>query len=164
VTSKIAVSSPLDAATARRVSRDLIRFVKLLKAARAHAPRVHPEVEAAAYPALFNLAEGERRVSALAESIHSDISTTSRQVSTLAGHGLLEKLADPDDGRAQVVRLTAAGEELVATIHRQSAEWFQGLLDGWTVQEATEFADGLEHFIASLEASLAAPARRASSH
>lgn len=162
MTSKIAVSSPLDAATARRVSRDLIRFVKLLKAARAHAPRVHPEVEAAAYPALFNLAEGERRVSALAESIHSDISTTSRQVSTLAGHGLLEKLSDPEDGRAQVVRLTPAGQELVGTIHRQSTQWFQDLLEGWTAQEAQELAAGLEHFIASLEASLAAPSRRTS--
>ena len=146
------------------MSRDLIRFVKLLKAARAHAPRVHPEVEAAAYPALFNLAEGERRVSALAESIHSDISTTSRQVSTLAGHGLLEKLADPDDGRAQVVRLTAAGQELVATIHQQGATWFQGLLEGWTAQEASDFAAGLEHFTAALEDSLAARARRAPSH
>jgi DNA-binding MarR family transcriptional regulator len=159
-----APSSPLDAATAQRVSTNLVRFVKLLKAARAQAPLVHPEVESVAYPALFNLAEGERRVSALAEAIHSDISTTSRQVSTLAGHGLLEKLADPEDGRAQVVRLTPAGQELFATIPQQGAAWFQGLLDGWTVQAAADFAAGLEHFIASLEDSLAARSRRASSH
>jgi DNA-binding MarR family transcriptional regulator len=157
-------SSPLDAATAQRVSTNLVRFVKLLKAARAQAPQAHPEVESAAYPALFNLAEGERRVSALAEAIHSDISTTSRQVSTLARHGLLEKLADPEDGRAQVVRLTPAGQELVATIHQQGAAWFQRLLDGWTAQEATDFAAGLEHLTASLEDSLAARSRRASSH
>jgi DNA-binding MarR family transcriptional regulator len=159
-----ASASALDPATARRVGADLVRFVKLLKAARAQAPRLHPEVESAAYPALFNLAEGERRVSALADCIHSDISTTSRQVSTLAGHGLLEKLSDPEDGRAQVVRLTPAGQELVAAIHRQSTEWFQELLDGWTAQEAGEFAAGLEHFIASLEASLAARSRRSPSH
>lgn len=157
-----AQAAALDRAVAERVAKDLVRFVKLLKAARGHAPRVHPEVEPAAYPALFNLAEGERRISALAEAIHSDISTTSRQVSTLARHGLLEKLSDPEDGRAQVVRLTDAGHGLVGDVHRQGTEWFQGLLEGWTAQEASDFAAGLEHFMASLEASLAAPSRRTS--
>ena len=56
----------LDRATTERVSLDLVRLVKLLKAVRLHAPRLHPAVDTMAYPVLFNLAAEERRVSALA--------------------------------------------------------------------------------------------------
>ena len=150
--------APLDRATAERVSVDLIRLVKLIKAVRQHAPRIHPAVDTAAYPLLFNLAgQGELRVSALAECTHSDISTTSRQVSTLVGHGLLEKVTDPEDGRAQVVRLSARGQELLGRIKTERAAWFQQLLDGWTADDATAFADHLERFIGALERFRALP-------
>jgi DNA-binding MarR family transcriptional regulator len=145
-------SSPtLDRATAERVSVGLVRLVKLLKAVRQHAPRVHPAVDTTAYPLLFNLAAEPRRVSALAECIHSDISTTSRQVSTLVGHGVLEKLSDPEDGRAQVVSLSDEGRKLLAAIHEQRSAWFAELLDGWSAEDASTFAGHLERFTAALE-------------
>ncbi|MFC8504260.1 MarR family winged helix-turn-helix transcriptional regulator [Pedococcus sp. NPDC057267] len=143
----------LDRATTERVSLDLVRLVKLLKAVRQHAPRMHPAVDTMAYPVLFNLAHEERRVSALAECVHSDISTTSRQVSSLVSHGLLEKVSDPEDGRAQVVRLSPAGHDLLARIQEQRSAWFEQLLEGWTAQEASQFADHLERFTAALERS-----------
>src|SRR4051794_35740785 len=40
------------------------------------------------------------RVSALAEVLHSDVSTVSRQVSTLVDLGFVRRGPDPDDGRA----------------------------------------------------------------
>ena len=62
---------------------DLIRVVKLLHHARQQSPRAHPQVDPMAYPLLFNLKVAPMRVSALAEVLHSDVSTVSRQVSTL---------------------------------------------------------------------------------
>jgi len=150
-------SSPLDRATAERVSVDLVRLVKLLKAIRQRAPRLHPAVDTLAHPLLFNLAQGERRVSALAECIHSDISTTSRQVSTLVGHGLLEKVSDPGDRRAQVVRLSPEGHDLLSRLQQERVAWFEQVLEGWTTEEAGAFADQLERFTAALERSRPLP-------
>ncbi|NNM47342.1 MarR family transcriptional regulator [Knoellia koreensis] len=144
--------SPLDRATAERVSLDLVRLVKLVKVVRMRAPRIHPAIDTMAYPLLFNLAQEELRVSALAERIHSDISTTSRQVTTLVGHGLLEKVSDPEDGRAQVVRLSPDGLALLEQVKAQRLAWFRELLADWTPEEASRFADDLERFTATLEA------------
>lgn len=144
---------PIDRETAQRVSFGLIRLMKLMQAVRQHAPRIHPAVDATAYPVLFNLAAEPRRVSALADCVHSDVSTVSRQVSSLVGHGLLEKVSDPDDGRAQVVRLSEEGQSLLADIVQQRTEWFRALMDDWTPQEASDFAACLERFGAALEAS-----------
>jgi DNA-binding MarR family transcriptional regulator len=143
----------LDRTTAERVSLGLIRVTKLMHAARQHAPRIHPAVDATAYPILFNLAAEPRRVSVLADCIHSDVSTVSRQVSTLVGHGLLEKVSDPDDGRAQVVRLSKEGQSLLAGLAQQRTEWFRTLMDTWTAEEAIGFAACLERFGEALEAS-----------
>jgi DNA-binding MarR family transcriptional regulator len=119
---------------------------------RQHAPRLHPAVDSAAYPVLFHLAAEPRRVSALADCVHSDVSTVSRQVSTLVTHGLLEKVTDPDDRRAQVVRLSDEGQALLARIQQYRHEWFTALLQGWTTEEASDFADHLERFGSTLQA------------
>jgi DNA-binding MarR family transcriptional regulator len=144
-------STPLDRVTAERVSLGLIRVMKLMQAMRQHAPRIHPVVDAAAYPVLFHLAAEPRRVSALAECVHSDVSTVSRQVTTLVGHGLLEKVSDPEDGRAQVVRLSDEGQTLLAEIHTQRNAWFASLMEDWTDSEADQFAEHLERFASNLE-------------
>ena len=140
----------LDRATAERVSLGLIRVMKLMQALRQHAPRQHPAVDTAAYPVLFTLAAEPQRVSSLAELVHSDVSTVSRQVTTLAAHGLLEKVSDPEDGRAQVVRLSAEGEALVARIQHTRNEWFATLLADWDHEDAADFAAHLERFGATL--------------
>jgi DNA-binding MarR family transcriptional regulator len=141
----------LDRQTAERVSVGLIRLMKLLQAMRQHAPRIHPAVDATAYPILFNLAAEPRRVSVLAEVVHSDVSTVSRQVSTLEGHGLVDKVSDPADGRAQVVQLSDEGIRLLAGIQQQRTEWFRELMGEWTPEEASDFAGYLERFGADLE-------------
>lgn len=141
----------LDRETADRVSLGLVRLMKLLQSMKLHAPRLHPAVDATAYPLLFNLLAEPHRVSALAELIHSDISTVSRQVSTLVSHGLLEKVSDPDDGRAQVVRLSAEGHTLLTAIQQQRNEWFRELMDDWTPDQASDFAAHLERFGSALE-------------
>ncbi|WP_392543963.1 MarR family winged helix-turn-helix transcriptional regulator [Oryzobacter telluris] len=139
---------------------DLIRVVKLLHVVRQHAPRQHPQVDPMAYPLLFNLKTGPLRVSALAEVLHSDVSTVSRQVSTLVDLGFVTRGPDPDDGRAQALTLTAEGEGLLVAIRDNRDEWIRGLLADWDDDDVATFSTHLRHFASNLEASLADITRR----
>ena len=139
---------------------DLVRVVKLLHHARQQAPRRHPQVEPMAYPLLFNLLAGPLRVSALAEAIHSDVSTVSRQVSTLVDLGFVTRGPDPDDRRAQALTLTDEGTALLHAIRDDRDRWLQGLLADWDDDDVVSFSRHLRHFASDLEASLPTPPRR----
>ena len=141
----------LDSAT--RLNAELVRVIKLFHSMRQHAPKLHPGVEPASYPILFNLIDEPRRVSLLAECVLSDVSTVSRQVTTLVSHGLLDNVADPQDGRACMVSLSAEGTELVQRLITGRAEWFRETLKDWEPAEAEAFGDFLERFAASVEVS-----------
>jgi len=139
--------------TATRLSTELVRVMKLFQSMRQHAPKLHPGVEPASYPILFNLAEEPRRVSLLADCVHSDVSTVSRQVTMLVSHGLLDKVADPLDGRAYMVSLSAEGAELVERLKAGRGEWFRQMLQDWDPADAEAFHRHLERFASSFEAS-----------
>lgn len=139
--------------SATRLSTDLVRVVKMFQSLRQHAPKLHPGVEPASYPILFNLVDGPRRVSLLADCVHSDVSTVSRQVTMLVSHGLLEKVADSQDGRAFVVSLSTEGVDLVERLKTSRGEWFCRMLHDWDPADAEAFGDYLERFAASFDAS-----------
>ena len=133
---------------------ELIRVVKLLHHARQQSPRAHPQVDPMAYPLLFNLKAAPMRVSALAELLHSDISTVSRQVSTLVDLGFVVRGPDPDDGRAQVLSVTDEGTRLLIAIREGRDRWLKGLLGDWSDDDVTSFSTHLRHFASDLEASI----------
>ena len=139
--------------TASQLSMSLVRVMKLFTSMRQHAPRLHPGVDATAYPILFNLVDGPRRVSAVADCVHSDVSTVSRQVSALVSHNLVEKLPDPDDGRATILSLTPTGKELLDRLTAQRSEWFRTMLHDWDPAEAEAFIVSLDRFAVACEAS-----------
>jgi MarR family transcriptional regulator, 2-MHQ and catechol-resistance regulon repressor len=67
--------------------------------------------------ALETLVEhGPQRLSALAERLFLDKSTTSRVVSSLVRKGYVEQRADAKDGRATTLRATRQGQRLCARI------------------------------------------------
>ena len=127
--------------------------MKLFQSLRHHTPKRHPGVVPASYPILFNLVDEPRRVSLLADCIHSDVSTVSRQVTMLVSHGLLDKVADPQDGRAFTVSLSAEGAELVGRVKAARGEWFRQMLHDWEPADAEAFKGYLERFAVSFEAS-----------
>jgi DNA-binding MarR family transcriptional regulator len=108
---------------------------------------------------LFCLSGTPLRVSAVADSIHSDVSTVSRQVSHLVQHGLLLKIGDPDDGRAQLLSLSPAGREVIDKLVQGRGQWFGQLLASWSDEDVrtfdaylTRFGDDLEGFKSRLAA------------
>lgn len=143
---------PISLETASTLVDDLVRVMKLFGSMRGLLPRLHPGAEPAAYPILFNLAREPRRVSGLADCVHSDISTVSRQVTALVGHGLAEKVPDPLDGRASMVQLTVEGTALVERLRSGRGEWFREMLHDWEPDEAQAFIGHLERFSVCVEA------------
>ncbi len=133
----------------------LIRVQKLLLAARTIAPKVHPGMEATAYPVMFAVHNlGPVGISDVATTLHSDVSTVSRQVSGLFAHGLLDKQPDPADGRATLVSLTEAGRQSLEQVQLVRGEWFRDLLTDWQADEADVFTDHLQHLGDSLDQNL----------
>ena len=139
--------------SAQSLSNTLVRVVKIMSSMKHHAPRQHAAVDPSHYPLLFCVSAEARRVSAVAESIHSDVSTVSRQVTHLVQHGLLDKIGDPDDKRAQLLSLSPAGREVIEKLVQRRGQWFEVLLASWSDDDVrtfdhflTRFGDDLETF------------------
>ncbi|NYJ73232.1 MarR family winged helix-turn-helix transcriptional regulator [Allobranchiibius huperziae] len=124
---------------ASRVGEDLVHLMKAMSALRHHVPRLHPDVETSAYPVIFAVSTGPLRVSAIAERVHSDVSTVSRQVSHLVQAGILEKVTDPGDGRAFNIALAPDGKQLLEDIHESRGQMFATLMADWSSREAKDF-------------------------
>jgi DNA-binding MarR family transcriptional regulator len=117
------------------LGNELIRLVKVLSAVKQHAPRLHPGLDAAAFPIMFTLADGPLRVSEIAGRVHSDVSTVSRQTATMIQAGVLSRESDPSDGRAVRLSLTETGTDLLARLTGARAELFSAALADWTAED-----------------------------
>jgi DNA-binding MarR family transcriptional regulator len=137
---------------ATQLSVEMSRVMKLFGSLRQHAPKVHPAVEPASYPILFSLTAGPARVSLFAEHVYCDVSTVSRQVTTLVSIGLLDKVSDPHDDRACMVSLSNEGGALVEHLKASRVEWFRQLLQDWEPADAQVFTDDLQRFAMTFEA------------
>jgi DNA-binding MarR family transcriptional regulator len=96
--------------------------------------------------------EGPMRASVVAETLQSDPSTVSRQVAGLVKDGLLERRADPGDGRASLLVLTPAADAVLAEHDRARLEQFAQALDGWSDADLRRFAAMLRRFTEAFEA------------
>jgi DNA-binding MarR family transcriptional regulator len=116
-----------------RVSQEVVRLVRASQSMRAqiHA-RQGDGIEWAGSMLLFQLCkDGPARSSALAAAACVDPSTVSRQVSALVALGLVERRADPDDGRACLLAATSKGEERHRAVHERRDRVFAHLLADW---------------------------------
>ena len=136
--------------TVARLSTTFSSSLRTMATHKRRLPRLHPRVDYSSMLFLNALAAGPKRVSALAEETHTDVSTVSRQVSALTGLGLTAKVTDPDDGRAYLVALTTQGEEFIASIARYRATWMSDVLTGWTEDDALALDRLLNKFSQSL--------------
>ncbi|MFN8081903.1 MAG: MarR family winged helix-turn-helix transcriptional regulator [Kineosporiaceae bacterium] len=116
---------------------ELTRHARLLHVVKARmALEVPAGVDVAAVGLLMMLIRcGSRRQGELAEAAMLDPSTTSRYVAALARAGLVERRADPDDGRAVHLVATTAGERLGADLMAHRQAMVREMLDGWSVND-----------------------------
>ncbi len=114
--------------------------------------QVHPEMEPAAYGLLSVLrSEGPIRLTELASRIGVGKPSVSRQVAFLEGLGLVSKTADPLDGRAQAISLTAKGEEKMHLVQDARREVFRKRLAEWPPGELEAFAGYMAKLNSSYE-------------
>lgn len=98
-------------------------------------------IEYAAYGLLAHLVmDGPKRTTALAEAVHADPSTVSRQTAALVRHGLLERRPDPEDGRASILAATPDGERVFRDNRREHVQWMAETLHGWSMAEVEQLA------------------------
>jgi DNA-binding MarR family transcriptional regulator len=98
---------------------------------RRFAERGHPEIRTPHGNVFPYLDDGGTRVSVLAERAQITKQSMAELVAHLERHGYVERVADPDDGRAKLVRATRKGNELYAIarefVAEVEAEWTRRL-------------------------------------
>lgn len=110
------------------------------------------ELDIAAYTCLFRLlADGPMRSGALADAMYTDPSTVSRQVASLVERGLVERLADPADGRASVLAVTASGRDLVERMRDRRTANLGRVIADWSNPDRQEFVRLLAQFVDDYE-------------
>ena len=123
----------------------------------------HPDaVERATYLLLVHLVkDGPRRAGALADAVHSDPSTISRQIGHLVKLGYVERTADPEDGRATLLAATAEGRRVFEENRRLRNERFGQILAGWSDADRAALSAMLGRLAADIE-TFVGPSRQCS--
>ncbi|MGW9413475.1 MarR family winged helix-turn-helix transcriptional regulator [Arthrobacter cupressi] len=107
--------------------------------------QVHPDMEPAAYGLLSIIRkEGPLRLTELASCIGVGKPSVSRQIAFLESIGMVYKEADPQDGRAQSIRLTAKGEEKMHQVQDARRQVFRERLGEWPLEEIQTLAEYME--------------------
>lgn len=96
------------------------------------------------------VADGPQRISALADVTQCDVSTTSRQAAAMVKEGLLERQADPDDGRASLVAATDRGRAAAAEFRARRNREFAQMLSDWSADDLTDLAHLLDRLAGRL--------------
>jgi DNA-binding MarR family transcriptional regulator len=126
-----------------RLEREIALLLRRSRAISARlAGELHPDLDGAAYGLLSLLQDtGPLRASDLVTRIGLDKSTVSRQVAHLVELGLVDRAADPVDGRAQVLTPSAEGSARLARIRDvRRARWEDDLND-WPRSDVATLAD-----------------------
>ncbi|WP_347861509.1 MarR family transcriptional regulator [Salimicrobium sp. PL1-032A] len=117
------------------IERQITDFVRRIVTTEQREGRM----ERSAYILLRQLSYGPAGVKTLAEHLHLDISTVSRQASALVEKAYVEKLPNPEDKRSYFYRITRLGSEELEGNRRERFERLQEMLDGWTEEEQEMF-------------------------
>ncbi|GAA1392383.1 MarR family winged helix-turn-helix transcriptional regulator [Pseudonocardia kongjuensis] len=136
-----------DLALADTVVRQLFLLTRQVKRS---AERHRPEmiVDMAGYHLLAHLRfGGPQRAVEVAATLHSDPSTISRQVTALVKAGLVERRADPGDGRASLLAATDEGFRVIETERRRRARVIAEVLAGWDAPDREALTGLLGRFL-----------------
>ena len=96
-------------------------------------------------------ANGSMRVTDLAALANLDTSTVSRHVAHLHRVGLIERTPDPDDRRAQRVRLSEEGATKLATAFNGRRALLERSLDGWAPEDLEQLDRLLTRFVGDVD-------------
>ncbi len=136
-----------------RVERELGLLLRRAHASSsAVAARVHPDLDAGAYPLLvrIHLTPGVRS-SELAHHVGVGRATISRQVRRLEELGLVQRRPDPEDSRGQLLALTTEGTRRLTGAQEARRAWLAAALSSWTDDDVAGLATALERLNLTLD-------------
>jgi DNA-binding MarR family transcriptional regulator len=137
--------------TSDRLGLQLVRMIRLME--RKRVSKVgHDGVERAAYVLLARLViDGPHRSNALAEAVHSDPSTVSRQVAALVRQGWVERQTDPDDGRACLLVATGEGHRVFEANRDHRNQEISRITSDWDEADRERLVELMDRFTTALE-------------
>ncbi len=111
------------------------------------ARRVHPELEASAYPILAHIdAHPGIRGSDLAAHFGVGRATVSRQLSRLVELGLVHREVDPEDTRGQRITLTTDGAQRFARARDRRIAMYKDAFGDWDESDVAQLATLLHRY------------------
>ncbi len=96
------------------------------------------------------VAAGECRAAQLAERLGVSAPVLSRHITELEEQGYVVRRPDPDDGRAQLIALSASGTEKLRVIEDHRTATVQGLLQDWSQDDVELTTQTLKKLVESL--------------
>lgn len=139
-----------------RLNQEILQLTRATHAMRHHvATHTAGGVQWSTYTVLFHLVSGgPRRASALAECVYVDPSTISRQVDQLVKLGLVERRADPADGRATLLAATPTGVEMHRRLRASRDRMLADLLQDWPAEDVARLTELLGRFNEDMAAAM----------
>ncbi len=125
---------------ARRQYEELARQLSAIGAVKRGLGRVLPHECPAGSAAVLTLLDrhGEMRMSRLAELLAIDMSVTSRHVAHVAERGWIDRSPDPADKRSRILRLTPAGQDMLAELSERYMNALVHYLADWSDDEVDQ--------------------------
>ena len=138
------------------LNRHILQLTRTMQTIKSHiAATADDGISWAAYVLLFHLTTGgPQRAKALAETVCVDPSTVSRQVDQLVKLGVVERRADPVDGRATVLAATPEGYALHRRMHERRDAMLTGVLKGWKAADVEQLTELLGRLVDDLTADM----------
>lgn len=152
-----------DLAVAEALAYEVARLMRIVQRAGRYAGPA-ADLDRATFHVLVHLAgrDDPQRSSDIAEAVCADPSTVSRRVAALVKQGLIERRADPADGRASLLAVTDAGFAALEQSRRHKARIIADALSAWPIEKRRALVDLLAEFTSDYHQheSPAAAARR----
>ncbi len=127
---------------AEAVERELVMmFRRARNVSLTVASQVHPDLDPASYSLLLMVDDaGSLRGMDVADRTGLDKSTVSRQIATLVDLDLLERVPDPDDGRARRIQLSDSGRARLADVRKQRRKHLHNQFASWSTDDLQDLA------------------------
>jgi DNA-binding MarR family transcriptional regulator len=132
----------------RSLEQELLTLFRQVRRGSASRARwIHPDLQLGGYAVLLWVAANDGARSAdVASALGMDKGAVSRQIDQLERLGLLDRVSDPHDRRAQALVLTAAGSQGISALQDHGRIELRRRLATWSDAEIGQFAGLLRRY------------------